>query len=87
MDRSFPDVETLSYAYVSPSERIRLLPDRAVSQELMFYSIPTEKEIAVGRKPDLLKRLPSGHEEPVTKILLLDVDKVGSGAEQSDVTW
>ncbi|CAM9370706.1 unnamed protein product [Ascophyllum nodosum] len=53
----------------------RLVCASAKSRELMFYSIPTEKEIAVGRKPDLLKRLPSGHEEPVTKILLLDVDK------------
>lgn len=45
-------------------------------QEILFYSIPSEKEIAGGAKPELLKRFPSGHEETVTKILLLDVDKV-----------
>lgn len=43
----------------------------------MFYAIPTEKEASGGAKPEFLKRFPSGHEEPVTKIVLLDVDKVG----------
>lgn len=46
-------------------------------QDILFYSIPTEKEIAGDGKPELLKQFPSGHAEPVTKILLLDIDKVG----------
>lgn len=45
-------------------------------QEICFYNIPTEKESKAGAKPELLKSFPSGHEELVTKILLLDVDKV-----------
>lgn len=53
------------------------LPDP--SQEICFYNIPTEKESKAGAKPELLKRFPSGHEEPVTKILLLDVDRVRDG--------
>lgn len=47
------------------------------SQEIRFYQIPTEKENAAGVKPELMKAFPSGHEEPVTKIVLLDVDRVG----------
>ena len=47
------------------------------SQEICFYLIPSEKEIAGGVKPELMKTFPSGHEEPVTKIVLLDVDRVG----------
>lgn len=46
-------------------------------QEISFYNIPTEKESKAGAKPELLKSFPSGHEELVTKILLLDVDRVG----------
>ena len=46
------------------------------SQEICFYLIPTEKENAAGVKPELMKTFPSGHEEPVTKIVLLDVDRV-----------
>lgn len=46
-------------------------------QEILFYSIPTEKEVAAGVKPEMMKRFNSGHLEPVTKILLFDVDKVG----------
>lgn len=53
-------------------------------QEVCFYNIPTEKESKAGAKPELLKRFPSGHEELVTKILLLDVDKVGKESPGMD---
>ncbi|CBJ33400.1 conserved unknown protein [Ectocarpus siliculosus] len=54
----------------------RLVCATAKSKEICFYTIPTEKESkAGGGKVELLKSFPSGHEEPVTKILLLDVDK------------
>lgn len=48
------------------------------AQEICFYNIPTEKESRAGAKPELLKSFPSGHEETVTNIILLDVDKVSS---------
>lgn len=54
----------------SPTCGVRLV------QEIVFYSIPTEKEATAGIKPELLKRFPSGHEETIKKVLLLDVDKV-----------
>ncbi|CAN0109004.1 unnamed protein product, partial [Scytosiphon promiscuus] len=53
----------------------RLVCATAKSREICFYNIPTEKESKAGAKPELLKSFPSGHEEPVTKILLLDVDR------------
>ncbi|CAN0107386.1 unnamed protein product, partial [Laminaria digitata] len=53
----------------------RLVCATAKSREICFYLIPTEKENAAGVKPELMKAFPSGHEEPVTKIVLLDVDR------------
>eukprot|EP00903_Cladosiphon_okamuranus_P009693 g9222.t1 len=53
----------------------RLVCATAKSREICFYNIPTEKESKAGAKPGLLKSFPSGHEEQVTKILLLDVDR------------
>lgn len=54
---------------------------RCNAQEICFYNIPTEKEGRAGAKPELLKSFPSGHEELVTKILLLDVDRVRKAPE------
>ena len=57
--------------------RVTSRPPALVSKEICFYTIPTEKETAAGVKPELMKTFSSGHEEPVTKIVLLDVDRVG----------
>ena len=54
-------------------------------QEICFYNIPTEKESKAGAKPELLKSFPSGHEELVTKILLLDVDRVRRHSQAADL--
>ncbi|CAM9281350.1 unnamed protein product [Pylaiella littoralis] len=53
----------------------RLVCATAKSREICFYNIPTEKESKAGVKPELLKSFPSGHEELITKIILLDVDR------------
>ncbi|CAM9124805.1 unnamed protein product [Sphacelaria rigidula] len=60
-------------AFNDNSKRLVCATDK--SREILFYSIPTEKEVAAGVKPEMMKRFNSGHLEPVTKILLFDVDK------------
>lgn len=57
------------------------------TQEICFYNIPTDKESKAGAQPELLKSFPSGHEELVTKILLLDVDRVGRYCTYKRLTW
>lgn len=60
-------------AFNDNSKRLVCATDK--SREILFYSIPTEKEVSAGVKPELMKRFNSGHGEPVKKILLFDVDK------------